>query len=801
MKKHFIALAAWTRVLLVAVTFISYAACASVPPEAKAPDRELPQYSQKGWKNVKIVGGGFIPGIVYNTSKQGVAYLRTDMGGAYRWNPDNESWIPLTDFAGFADYGRLGIASIATDPVEPNRVIIASGTYTNDWDKTPSQMLVSEDYGDTFTRVDMPFKMGGNMPGRGAGERIAIDPNDNRIVYFGSFGDGLWRSKDYGLTWEEVTSFPAKGNIYDADFAAYQNGFKHFFGIMWVVFDPESGADGRGSQNIYVGVADTRSTIYESMDAGQTWHTLEKQPVRNVLEVEEHAHMLEKCPCKKYYPLKAVYSPEGALLTAWNAGFGPYSSSYQGGGIWKYMFATKEWVDISLPQHDYDPHEPERPLDRGVGSVAVDWQHPNVYVASTLNEWWPDEYLYRSTDGGKTWDALWYLDGYPNRVNKYTLDISMAPWLDWGTQKELPEQNPKLGWMITDIEIDPFNSDVMVYGTGATLYGTKNLTDWDKQKRIRIAVMAEGIEECAILDLVSPTEGEAHLISGMGDIGGFIHKNLNRAPSMLVNPTISGVSSIDYAASKPSYIVRMGDAKVGISRDWGENWMPSEKVIEGANTGWGGKIAVSADAKVIVWSPSNLSAHWSANEGKVWTQCGGLPVGARVVSDRVDPAKFYAFGKPSDGSWTVYLSEDGGRTFSVVNETFIVDSASADAGDFKSVNGREGHLWLAAGKAGLFHSEDGGRNWKQFEHVEDALIIGLGKEAPGAEYQALYTHSTINGVDGFYRSDDKGASWTRINDDAHQFGAANSAITGDPRIYGRVYIGANVRGILYRDVE
>jgi hypothetical protein len=196
------------------------AACATAGGTAgkKAPNRELPQYSQKGWKNVKIVGGGMIPGIIFNTTQEGLAYVRTDMGGAYRWNPENESWIPLTDFAGLEDYGRLGIPSIATDPVEPNRVIIASGTYTNDWDGTPSQMLVSEDYGDTFTRIDMPFKMGGNMPGRGAGERLAIDPNNNKIVYFGSFGNGLWRSGDYGHTWEEVTSFPTKGNIYDYDF-------------------------------------------------------------------------------------------------------------------------------------------------------------------------------------------------------------------------------------------------------------------------------------------------------------------------------------------------------------------------------------------------------------------------------------------------------------------------------------------------------------------------------------------------------------------------------------------------------
>jgi photosystem II stability/assembly factor-like uncharacterized protein len=720
------------------------------------------------------------------------------MGGAYRWNPENESWIPLTDFAGVEDYGRLGIASIATDPVEPNRVIIASGTYTNDWDKTPSQMLVSEDYGDTFARVDMPFKMGGNMPGRGVGERLAIDPNDNRIVYFGSFGDGLWRSRDYGHTWEEVTSFPVKGNIYDNDFNVYSN-FKHFHGILWVIFDPASGTKGEASKNIYAGVADTGYTIYESTDSGATWHPLAGQPVRHLLEEKEHAHLVENCPCDKYYPLKGVYSPDGALLTAWNHGFGPYSSSRQGGAIWKYSFADKKWEDISLPEHEWD--KDIKTTDRGAGSVAVDWQNPNVLVATTLNEWWPDEYIYRSRDGGKTWDAIWYQDGWPGRVNKYSLDISMSPWLDWGTPKELPEQNPKLGWMLSDIEIDPFNSDVMVYGTGATLYGTKNLTDWDKNRRVRLEVMAEGIEECAILDLVSPTEGAAHLISGMGDIGGFIHKDLNRAPNMIVNPTIGGVNSIDYAAAKPSYIVRMGDGKLGISVDSGESWMPSEKFVEGADTGWSGKVAVSADARVIVWAPGNVVAHWSTNQGKSWTPSAGLIPGVKVVSDRVNPNKFYGYGKTEDGKGIAYASEDGGKTFAVVNDSFIPVNKDNNVSDIKAVIGLEGHLWLAAGEAGLFHSEDGGRTWVKLPGVDNALIIGLGMAAPGAEYQALYTNSKINGQYGFYRSDDKGATWIRINDDQHQFGSANSAITGDPRIYGRVYIGANGRGILYRDLE
>lgn len=42
-------------------------------------------------------------------------------------------------------------------------------------------------------------------------------------------------------------------------------------------------------------------------------------------------------------------------------------------------------------------------------------------------------------------------------------------------------------------------------------------------------------------------------------------------------------------------------------------------------------------------------------------------------------------------------------------------------------------------------------------------------------------------------------NWVRINDDQHQYGTTNSAITGDPRIFGRVYVGTNGYGIVYGD--
>ncbi|MGD0200726.1 MAG: xyloglucanase, partial [Bryobacteraceae bacterium] len=83
--------------------------------------------------------------------------------------------------------------------------------------------------------------------------------------------------------------------------------------------------------------------------------------------------------------------------------------------------------------------------------------------------------------------------------------------------------------------------------------------------------------------------------------------------------------------------------------------------------------------------------------------------------------------------------------------------------------------------------------------VDDAPLIGFGMSAPGASYPAVYVIGTVSGVYGIFRSDDAGASWTRINDDAHQYGFLGT-ITGDPRIYGRVYVGTQGRGIVYGDI-
>ncbi len=80
--------------------------------------------------------------------------------------------------------------------------------------------------------------------------------------------------------------------------------------------------------------------------------------------------------------------------------------------------------------------------------------------------------------------------------------------------------------------------------------------------------------------------------------------------------------------------------------------------------------------------------------------------------------------------------------------------------------------------------------------------LSFGKAAPGKDYPAIFVTSGGGGgaAAGIYRSDDVGATWVRINDAQHQWGNRFDCIAGDPRIYGRVYVGTNGRGVLYGDI-
>jgi hypothetical protein len=109
------------------------------------------------WQSVKVVAGGFITGIIPHPNVPRLMYVRTDIGGAYRYDAQLGRWTPITDIFNAADWNLLGTESIAIDPVDPYRVYLAQGTYTQSWAGNGA-------IGATFKRTDLPIKLGPTKP-------------------------------------------------------------------------------------------------------------------------------------------------------------------------------------------------------------------------------------------------------------------------------------------------------------------------------------------------------------------------------------------------------------------------------------------------------------------------------------------------------------------------------------------------------------------------------------------------------------------------------------------------------------
>ena len=57
------------------------------------------------------------------------------------------------------------------------------------------------------------------------------------------------------------------------------------------------------------------------------------------------------------------------------------------------------------------------------------------------------------------------------------LNDTAAPWVNEGnTNPVAPIEAPELGWMVSGLAIDPFNSDRVIFNTGLGLYQTTNLS-------------------------------------------------------------------------------------------------------------------------------------------------------------------------------------------------------------------------------------------------------------------------------------------------------------------------------------
>ncbi|MEU5394421.1 1,4-beta-glucanase [Streptomyces tibetensis] len=712
------------------------AAAVSVPlTPGRAQAAATPEQSGYRWRNAVQGGTGFITGVLFHPSVEGLAYLRTDIGGAYRWDDRADRWVPLTDHLGWDDWNLLGVEAMAVDPAHPNRVYLALGTYTQSWAGNGA-VLRSEDRGATWRRTDLTVKLGANEDGRGCGERLLVDPRDSDTLWLGTRHDGLLKSTDRGASWQAV-SFPA------APVATGQ-------GITLLVAAGRSVYAGWGDSD---GTADNPS-LYRTSD-GTTWEAVPGQPSGTAAKV----------------PVRAAYDRHTRELYVTYAN-APGPNGQSDGSVHKLRTTTGKWTEVT-PVKPGGTTADGSADSFGYGGVAVDARRPGTLVVSTNNRWADIDTVFRSTDGGRTWTSL---------KDKAVLDVSETPYLNWGGDK------PKFGWWIQAVGLDPFDSRHVVYGTGATLYGTRDLRHWAPQIR--------GVEEASVRHLISPPAGKAHLLSGCGDIGVMYHERLTASPArgMASNPVFSTATGLSMAAARPSYVARSGWGDHGngaFSHDGGRTWAPFATQPDVAKSA-PGPIATNADGSVLLWSFGTANPGYrSADNGDTWSEAGSFPKGAVPVADPVDPARCYAFDTTTG---TLFASTDSGRTF-----TARATGLNSGDSEFQLVAapGRSGDLWLSLKWNGLYRSTDGGATFTKVSSCWASYTLGFGKAAEGASYPAIYMVGSTETITAVYRSDDEAKTWTRINDDRHQWGWIGAAITGDPRVYGRVYIATNGRGVQY----
>lgn len=318
-----------------------------------------------------------------------------------------------------------------------------------------------------------------------------------------------------------------------------------------------------------------------------------------------------------------------------------------------------------------------------------------------------------------------------------------------------------------------------MYGTGATVQGSKNLLQWDiPGGKFKLSSLSVGIEETAVLDLTSPPVGPP-LVSAVGDIGGWVHNDLDTPP--LKMHKWSTLQAVDYAGNVPTTLSRGRDV-IDISTDSGKTW----STLPGSpSSGYHFKHVLSADGKVVVWSI--VGGFLRSENGAAFAPITGLPVESLLASDKRNASLIYA-AKDS----TFYVSEDAGKSFRNIGLV---------GGAVKEINVNPyapGDVWIAADN-GLYNSTYPFATWTKNTNIASAAYLGLGAAKSGTTYPSIYVAgwSEPSWEQGLFRSDDGGKNFVKTNDNSKNGFAQFGPVAGDTRKWGRVYIGTGGRGTFY----
>ncbi|MGB3188505.1 MAG: hypothetical protein WBB43_03630 [Limnoraphis sp.] len=694
------------------------------------------------WSVVKIGAGGFVTGLVIHPLEPNLIYARTDVGGVFRWNPSNQSWIQLLHSDSIPQEVSDQVESIALDPNNPDIIYIALGGYTRAKKQLVSGFLLkSTDRGESWTTLDLSLPMGGNEPWRWTGERLAVDPNNSDIVYFASRLNGLWRSTDGGTSWSQINPelVPIGQPNPETDKKA---------GVTYVVFDDSSGLKGNRTKVIYVGVSG--EGIYRTTDGGETW---------------QHLH---GGPPKELIPQQAAVNSNGELITTLYR-----SKDDPRGGVWK--FTQTGWQDIT-PK-----------LDRNYSAIAIDPNQSNRIFVVTY-PMTPDD-IYRSDDGGQTWVTL------QNKLNR------LSWWPEWifytltGNIAVSPFDSSQV-WLTNGIGIwKTENGNDRRVTWSATVDGLEETVTFD-------AISTPG--EASLITAIADFDGFRH--ESLCSVPQRNHSKGNFTTTTSLAYSSSDPNFVvSVGGSQNNYDKIQGRFSRDNGRNW-QDFPSLQNGTHPSDLVFGNVAVSATDTRNIVWQPSNgKTPYFTKDRGRTWQQISffeqkEIERGSHthlwnrqqaLAADSVKAGTFYIYHHVGG---RFLRSDDGGETWKIVNET-LPDEVWQGA-NVKTAPGIAGEVWVSLSDKGLYRSSNFGEDFVKLA-VEEANVLGFGKAAPNTTSPTVFLQGKINGETGVFRSTNLGQTWVQIADYPMGYFGKLRVITGDMNVFGRVFLGTGGNGFIY----
>ena len=282
-----------------------------------------------------------------------------------------------------------------------------------------------------------------------------------------------------------------------------------------------------------------------------------------------------------------------------------------------------------------------------------------------------------------------------------------------------------------------------------------------------------------------------------------------------VGPALTSGRVADIAINEKilgTYYVASAAGGVWKTENWGTTYEP---IFDGEGSYSIGCITIDPNNPHTVWVGSGENnnqrsvaygdgLYKSMDGGKSWKNVG-LKNSEHIGMIKVDPRNsnrvFVAAYGPlwsAGGERGIYLTEDGGETWNnilEVSEHTGFNEIHFDPRDpdviYATAHQRRRHVftYISGGpESAIYKSTDGG---KTFNKVESGLPKGdVGRIALAIEPQnpdVLYAMvEATEKTEGIYRSNDRGASWNKVNEYASS-GNYYVDLVCDPHIEGRIY--------------